>query len=61
LPPASAQEHWAHASPGIAYLDGPRLRRALTAAVRRTHSAKGELNRINVYSRPDGDTGTNLA
>ena len=41
----------------IAYVDGPRLRRALLAAVR----CKAELNRINVFPVADGDTGTNLS
>ena len=47
--------------PGIAYLDGPRLRRALLAACRQGRRVKAELNRINVFPVPDGDTGTNLA
>ena len=47
--------------PGIAYLDGPRLRRAILAACRQGRSVKAELNRINVFPVPDGDTGTNLA
>lgn len=46
---------------GIAYLDGPRLRRAILAACRRGRAAKAELNRINVFPVPDRDTGTNLA
>jgi len=45
----------------IFYLDGPRLRRALLAACRHGERVKGELNRINVFPVPDGDTGTNLA
>ncbi len=45
----------------IAYLDGPRLRRGLLAACGRGRRAKAELNRINVFPVPDGDTGTNLA
>ena len=44
----------------IAYVDGPRLRRALLAACRRGRSARAELNRINVFPVADGDTGTNL-
>ncbi len=47
--------------PGIGYLDGPRLRRAILAACGRGRRAKAELNRINVFPVPDGDTGTNLA
>lgn len=45
----------------IAYLDGPRLRRALVAACDYTEGRRRELNRINVFPVPDGDTGTNLA
>lgn len=45
----------------IAYLDGPRLRRALVAACEHAQLVRGELNRINVFPVPDGDTGTNLA
>src|SRR5210317_575085 len=45
----------------ISYLDGPRLRRSLVAACEYAHEQRGELNRINVFPVPDGDTGTNLA
>jgi uncharacterized protein len=45
----------------IAYLNGPRLRRSLIAACDYTESRRRELNRINVFPVPDGDTGTNLA
>lgn len=45
----------------IAYLDGSRLRRALIAACNHTERCRADLNRINVYPVPDGDTGTNLA
>ena len=45
----------------IAYLDGPRLRRSLVAACDYAQQQRGELNRINVFPVPDGDTGTNLA
>ena len=45
----------------IAYLDGPRLRRSLVAACEYTRQQRQELNRINVFPVPDGDTGTNLA
>ncbi len=45
----------------IRYLDGRRFRRALIAACDHALHAKGELNRINVFPVPDGDTGTNLA
>lgn len=45
----------------IAYLDGPRLRRSLIAACAYAQGQRAELNRINVFPVPDGDTGTNLA
>jgi uncharacterized protein len=45
----------------IRYLDGPRLRRALLAACEYAQRERAELNRINVFPVPDGDTGTNLA
>lgn len=45
----------------ISYIDGPRLRRSLVAACAYAQQQRGELNRINVYPVPDGDTGTNLA
>lgn len=45
----------------IEYLDGPRLRRALVAGCDFVQHRRAELNRINVFPVPDGDTGTNLA
>ena len=45
----------------ISYIDGPRLRRTLVAACDYAQSQRAELNRINVFPVPDGDTGTNLA
>jgi len=45
----------------IAYLDGVRLHRAVTAGVRRVLERQEELNRINVFPVADADTGTNLA
>jgi hypothetical protein len=42
-------------------LSGYGLRRALTAGVQRVIAHRDELNRINVFPVPDGDTGTNLA
>lgn len=45
----------------IGYLDGPRLRRSLIAACDHAQRQRAELNRINVFPVPDGDTGTNLA
>jgi DegV family protein with EDD domain len=44
----------------IGYLDGPRLRRSLLAATAWVSAARDELNRINVFPVPDGDTGTNF-
>ena len=46
---------------GIVYVDGPRLRRCLIAAADWVESGREELNRINVFPVPDGDTGTNFA
>lgn len=45
----------------IAYCDGPRLRRAILAASDYVSAHRAELNRINIFPVPDGDTGTNLA
>jgi hypothetical protein len=45
----------------IDYLDGERLRRSLIAACQHVQECRNELNRINVFPVPDGDTGTNLA
>jgi len=45
---------------GIAYLDGHRLRRGLLAGAAHVGSQRSELDRINVFPVPDGDTGTNL-
>jgi len=45
----------------ILYLDGERLRRSLVAGCDYVQQCRGELNRINVFPVPDGDTGTNLA
>ncbi len=47
--------------PKIRYLDGRRLRRALLAGSRSLLEQQDELNRINVFPVPDGDTGTNMA
>lgn len=44
----------------IAYLDGPRLRRSFMAAARWVAAGREELNRLNVFPVPDGDTGTNF-
>lgn len=45
----------------IEYLDGERLRRSLIAGCEYVQEHRAELNRINVFPVPDGDTGTNLA
>jgi DAK2 domain fusion protein YloV len=45
----------------LAYLDGPELRGALIAACDHVQEQRAELNRINVFPVPDGDTGTNFA
>lgn len=45
----------------ISYVDGPRLRRSLLVACDYAQQQRRELNRINVFPVPDGDTGTNLA
>jgi hypothetical protein len=45
---------------GIAYVDGPRLRASLLAAADWIDAGKEELDRINVFPVPEGDTGTNF-
>ncbi|MGE5625355.1 MAG: DegV family protein [Bacillota bacterium] len=45
----------------IAYVDGVRLRRALSAGIRHVIARQDHLNAINVFPVPDGDTGTNIA
>lgn len=47
--------------PGIRYIDGFRLHRALAVGIHRVISRQEHLNRINVFPVPDGDTGTNIA
>jgi len=47
--------------PAIAYLDAPRLLRALSAGIGNVFQRREYLNRINVFPVPDGDTGTNMA
>jgi hypothetical protein len=42
-------------------LSGYGLRRALLAGIQRVVARRDEINRINVFPVPDGDTGTNLA
>ncbi|MGH7702418.1 MAG: DegV family protein, partial [Gemmatimonadales bacterium] len=46
---------------GITYLDGPRLARSLFAAADWVAAGREEINRINVFPVPDGDTGTNFS
>ncbi len=45
----------------IAYVDGPRLARSLFAASDWVAAGREEINRINVFPVPDGDTGTNFS
>ncbi|TFG66409.1 MAG: DegV family EDD domain-containing protein [Gemmatimonadales bacterium] len=44
----------------IGYLDGRRFRKMILAGVRCVSGERAELDRINVFPVPDGDTGTNL-
>ncbi len=46
---------------GIAYVDGPRLARAVYAAADWVAAGRDEINRLNVFPVPDGDTGTNFS
>ncbi|MEA2724474.1 MAG: fatty acid kinase [Gemmatimonadales bacterium] len=46
---------------GIAYVDGPRLARSVFAAADWVAAGREEINRINVFPVPDGDTGTNFS
>src|SRR6476646_8151562 len=46
---------------GIRYLDGPRLARSMFAASEWVAAGRDEINRINVFPVPDGDTGTNFS
>ena len=57
--PPGGPLYWPHMK--IEYLDGARLRRALIAGCTFVQHRRAELNRINVFPVPDGDTGTNLA
>lgn len=47
--------------PPLPSLSAAALRRALIAGAARVIAARDELNRINVFPVPDGDTGSNLA
>ena len=44
----------------ISYVDGARFRRSLLAAADWVAAGRDDLNRINVFPVPDGDTGTNM-
>ena len=44
----------------IKYLDGRRFKRSIIASARRFRERQEELNEINVFPVPDGDTGTNM-
>jgi hypothetical protein len=46
---------------GIAYVDGPRLARSMYAAADWVAAGRDEINRLNVFPVPDGDTGTNFS
>src|SRR5687768_12754888 len=46
---------------GIAYIDGPRLARSVYAAADWVAAGRDEINRLNVFPVPDGDTGTNFS
>jgi hypothetical protein len=48
-------------SVGIRYIDGPRLARSFFAASDWVAAGREEINRINVFPVPDGDTGTNFS
>ena len=45
----------------VAYIDSPRMVKALTAAIARLFQRREYIDRINVFPVPDGDTGTNMA
>ncbi|MBK8004361.1 MAG: DAK2 domain-containing protein [Gemmatimonadetes bacterium] len=45
----------------IRYVDGPRFARSLLAASDWVAAGREEINRINVFPVPDGDTGTNFS
>lgn len=56
----SAVVPWPAAEPFL-HLSGARLKGALIAGAGRVLAKREDLNRINVFPVPDGDTGTNLA
>ncbi|MEX0899415.1 MAG: DegV family protein [Gammaproteobacteria bacterium] len=51
----------AASTPGIGYIDGFRLHRALHAGIQRVIARQEHLNKINVFPVADGDTGTNIS
>jgi hypothetical protein len=59
LSDGSGTAYYPHMS--LTHLDGAGLRGALIAASGHVRRYRAELNRINVFPVPDGDTGTNLA
>jgi DegV family protein with EDD domain len=61
MAPTSASRERPGTAAGVAYLDGRRLSRGLSAGIRSLLADQDRLNRINVFPVPDGDTGTNLA
>src|SRR3954468_4580222 len=46
---------------GITYVDGPRLAGSVLAAADWVAAGREEINRINVFPVPAGDTGTNFS
>lgn len=46
---------------GLTYVDGPQLAGGLIAAADWVAAHRDEINRINVFPVPDGDTGTNFS
>lgn len=52
---------WVAANVVVQRLSGYGLRRAMAAGIHRLIACRDEINRINVFPVPDGDTGTNLA
>ncbi|MDX2194292.1 MAG: DegV family protein [Gemmatimonadales bacterium] len=46
---------------GLTHVDGPRLSRSVYAASDWVAAGREEINRINVFPVPDGDTGTNFS
>ncbi len=53
-------EHVGEPVQAIAYIDAPRLQRALQAGINRVSNRREYINKINVFPVADGDTGTNM-